>query len=128
MHGRHFGGSLNCSLPEQRDASAMPAARSSQRLDDEAPVVDSSSSFPETLCTLVRTITNAHSQPEEISMQKFFQSGYAFALLALLFSAVGVVSDRPAVYITLGAAFLILALATRKRNAQKAQPTTDPSK
>ncbi len=101
--------------------------RSGQRLDEEAPVVDLSSVLPETLGAFVRTNTNTHGHPEELSMQKFFQSGYAFVLAALLFLVVGVASDRPAVYISLGAVILILALATRKRNAQKAQQTTDPS-
>ncbi len=60
-------------------------------------------------------------------MQKFFQSGYAYVLVALVFFVAGVVSDRPAPFIILGAAFLILALAVRKRNANKTQDTTDPS-
>jgi len=113
MHGLQIGGSLHCPPPEPRDVSAMPAARSS--------------ASPETLCAFVRTITKAHGHAEELSMQKFYQSGYAFALVALLFFVVGVVSDRPAVYVGLGAVFLILAFAVRKRNAQKAQQTTHPS-
>ncbi|MEW6511047.1 MAG: hypothetical protein AB1428_08835 [Bacteroidota bacterium] len=52
-------------------------------------------------------------------MKKFFRSGYAFLLVALLFLVVAAGSERPAVYIALGVVFLILAVGVRRRNAEK---------
>jgi hypothetical protein len=52
-------------------------------------------------------------------MQKLFLSGHAFFIAALLFMVVAALSERPAVYIALGAISLILALGARKKSAQK---------
>jgi hypothetical protein len=49
-------------------------------------------------------------------MQKFFRSGGAFFVAGLCFLVVGAASERPGVYIGLGATFLVLGLAVRKRN------------
>ncbi len=52
-------------------------------------------------------------------MQKFIKSGGAFFVLALLFMVMAAVTERPAVYISLGALWLILALAMVAKNKQK---------
>jgi len=55
-------------------------------------------------------------------MRKFFDSGNAFFLLAILFILISLFAERSAVYISLGALWFILGLAVRKKNAQKSQP------
>jgi len=47
------------------------------------------------------------------------QAGYLFHIAALLFFLVAVVSERPGAYIALGAVFVVIGLAARKRNAGK---------
>ncbi len=49
-------------------------------------------------------------------MRRFFQSGYAFIVVALLSFIAAMNSARPTVFISVGAVFLILALAVRKKN------------
>lgn len=53
------------------------------------------------------------------AMRKNVQAGYLFLIAAFLFFVVSVVSERPGAYIALGAAFVVIGLATRKRNAGK---------
>jgi len=52
-------------------------------------------------------------------MQKFFQSGAAFMVLGLLLVGVGFISKNGAVFISLGAFWLIAAIAVRARYAKK---------
>ncbi len=52
-------------------------------------------------------------------MEKFFRSGGAFLSLALLFMIIAVIAEKPAVYISLGALWLILAFAMIAKNKQK---------
>ena len=55
-------------------------------------------------------------------MQKFFQSGGAFMMLGLLLIAVGFISKNGAVFTSLGAFWLIMAIAVRARYAKKPPP------
>ncbi|HTX98929.1 MAG TPA: hypothetical protein VMG09_02795 [Bacteroidota bacterium] len=59
-------------------------------------------------------------------MKRFFQSGSAFVLLAVLFLVAGATSVRTTTFVSLGIVFLLLALAVRKKNAMKRHlnPTT----
>jgi membrane-bound ClpP family serine protease len=51
-------------------------------------------------------------------MQKFFQTGYAFFLVAAIFLIVSVLTAKAAVYLSLGVVFFIIGLAVRKKNSQ----------
>lgn len=53
-------------------------------------------------------------------MKKFFDSGYAFFFVAVLFLVISALGEKVAVYLSLGVVFFILGLAVRKKNAQKA--------
>jgi succinate-acetate transporter protein len=55
-------------------------------------------------------------------MQKFFQSGGAFMLVALVCLAAGVISRNGAAFISLGAFWLIMAIVVRSKNAKKPPP------
>jgi membrane-bound ClpP family serine protease len=57
-------------------------------------------------------------------MQKFFQVGYAFFLVAAIFLVVSALTGKFAVYLSLGVVFFILGLAVRKKNSQK---TSEPT-
>jgi len=57
-------------------------------------------------------------------MKKFFQSGSAFILVAVLFLVVGATSVRTTTFVSLGIVFLLLALAVRKKNALKKNPNS----
>ena len=60
-------------------------------------------------------------------MQKLFQTGYAFFLVAVVFLIVSVLTERFAVYLSLAVVFFILGLAVRKKSSQKPSqdaPTT----
>lgn len=52
-------------------------------------------------------------------MRRFFQSGVAFVLVALLCFAAGFMSQSRTMFITLGAFWLIVGLAVRSKNAKK---------
>jgi hypothetical protein len=52
-------------------------------------------------------------------MKKFFESGYAFFLVAFVFLVVSVLGDKTAVYLSIGVVFFIIGLAVRKKNTQK---------
>ena len=52
-------------------------------------------------------------------MQKFFRSGAAFVLLALLCVAVGLISKNGAVFTIVGAFWLVMAIIVRRNNAKK---------
>lgn len=52
-------------------------------------------------------------------MQKYFRPGYLFFTASFLFLIVAAVSERPVLYIGLGAVFLILGLAAMKKSDQK---------
>lgn len=58
-------------------------------------------------------------------MRKFFQSGYAFLVAAVLFLAVAAGSKGPTLYIGLAIVFLLLALAVRKKRSLR---STDDQK
>jgi hypothetical protein len=55
-------------------------------------------------------------------MQKFYQSGVAFMMVALLCTAAGLISNNEAVFIGVGAFWLIMAIIVRARYAKKPQP------
>ncbi len=57
-------------------------------------------------------------------MQKFFQTGYAFFLVAVVFLAVSALTEKFAVYLGLAVVFFILGLAVRKKNSQKSSEAT----
>ncbi len=59
-------------------------------------------------------------------MKKFFQSGGAFLVVALLCFAAGVLSDNKAVFTGVGAFWLVMAIVVRARNTKK-QPPPDKS-
>ena len=52
-------------------------------------------------------------------MQKFFQTGYAFFLVAAIFLIVSVLTEKAAVSLSVGVVFFIIGLAVRKNNSQK---------
>lgn len=58
-------------------------------------------------------------------MRKFFESGLAFMLVALIWIPVGLLSGRPGLG-ALGVIWLVLAIAVRARSAKK-QPATPES-
>jgi succinate-acetate transporter protein len=57
-------------------------------------------------------------------MRKFFESGLAFMLLALVSIAVGLLSGRPALGV-FGVLWLVLAIAVRARSTKKQRPTPE---
>jgi len=59
-------------------------------------------------------------------MKKFFQSGGAFMVVALLCFAAGVLSDNGAVFTGVGAFWLVMAIVVRAKNTKK-QPPPDKS-
>ena len=62
---------------------------------------------------------------KENQMQKFFQSGNAFFVVAVVFLVVSVLTGKFAVYLGIGVVFFILGLAVKKKNSQKtAEPTS----
>ena len=67
---------------------------------------------------------NKSTSTAEDSMQKFFSSGFVFIVAALLFMVVAALSERPAVYIALGAVFLILGLGVVRKSRQKSSEET----
>lgn len=60
-------------------------------------------------------------------MQKFLKSGGAFFLLSIAFMSVAVISERPAVYISLGAFWLLLgfAMSSKHNKASSSQQQKD---
>lgn len=57
-------------------------------------------------------------------MQKFFQTGYAFFLVAAVFLVVSALTERVGVFLSLAVVFFILGLAVRKKSSQKpSEPT-----
>ena len=57
-------------------------------------------------------------------MRKFFESGLAFMLLALVTIAVGLLSGRPSLG-AFGALWLVLAIAVRARSTKKQRATPE---
>jgi len=57
-------------------------------------------------------------------MQKFFQTGYAFFLVAVVFLAVSALTGKFAAYLSLAFVFFILGLAVRKKNSQNSSEAT----
>jgi hypothetical protein len=57
-------------------------------------------------------------------MKKFFETGNAFFLLTVIFLVFSALTDKFAVYFSLGLVFFILGVAVRKKNAQKATEAT----
>lgn len=55
-------------------------------------------------------------------MQKFIKSGGAFMVVALICLAAGLISEQRAVFISLGAFWMIMAIVVRKKNAKKPPP------
>lgn len=49
-------------------------------------------------------------------MKRFFTSGGAFILLALVFMVIAVMAEKPAVYIGLGAMWLVVGISMAARN------------
>jgi succinate-acetate transporter protein len=52
-------------------------------------------------------------------MQRFFRSGGAFMVVALLCIAAGLISENKAVFLSVGAFWLIMAIIIRAKNAKK---------
>lgn len=52
-------------------------------------------------------------------MEKFFKSGGAFILLAMVFMIIGVVAEKPAVYIALGALWLVVGIGMIAKNKKQ---------
>lgn len=59
-------------------------------------------------------------------MQKFFRSGAAFVVVALLCLAAGLTSKHGTVFTSAGAFWLIMAIIVRSKNAKKAPPADKP--
>ncbi len=57
-------------------------------------------------------------------MRKFFESGLAFMLVALVSIAVGLLSGKPGLG-AVGVIWLVLAIAVRTRSTKKQQPTPE---
>ncbi|MFH1218903.1 MAG: hypothetical protein V1694_00415 [Candidatus Eisenbacteria bacterium] len=57
-------------------------------------------------------------------MRKFFESGLAFMLVALVWIAVGLLSGRPGLG-ALGVFWLVPAIAVRARSTKKQRPTPE---
>ncbi len=57
-------------------------------------------------------------------VRKFFESGLAFVLIALIWIAVGLLSGRPGVG-ALGVLWLVVAIAVRARSTKKQRPTPE---
>ncbi len=55
-------------------------------------------------------------------MDKFFKSGGAFIVLALSFMIIGAIVEKPAVYIALGAVWLVLGLGMIAKNKRQSSP------
>lgn len=60
------------------------------------------------------------TQPKEIAMKRFFQSGLAFVLVALICFAAGLMSQSRTLFVTLGAFWLIVAIVVRSKKAKQA--------
>jgi succinate-acetate transporter protein len=58
-------------------------------------------------------------------MQKFFKSGAAFMVVALICLAAGLKPGNGAAFIGLGAFWLIMAIVVRSKNAKKPPPGDD---
>jgi hypothetical protein len=59
---------------------------------------------------------------EKIRMKKFFHSGAAFMVVALLCLAVGFIEEDKALFTIIGAFWLIMVIIVRSRNANKPPP------
>jgi len=55
-------------------------------------------------------------------MKKFFQSGVAFLVVAMLCFAAGALSKQGAVFTALGAFWLVMAIVMKARNTKKQPP------
>jgi hypothetical protein len=60
-------------------------------------------------------------------MKKFFQSGTAFLVIALLFFLTALVGDKAAVFVCLGSFWMILGIVTRAKYG-KPSPAAKESK
>lgn len=52
-------------------------------------------------------------------MQTFVKSGGAFILLAMVFMIIGVIAEKPAVYIALGAVWLVVGIGMIAKNRKQ---------
>ncbi len=59
-------------------------------------------------------------------MQKFFRTGTAFVVVALLCIAAGLVSEHRTVFLSIGGFWLILAIVVRAKNAKKGTTGSQP--
>ena len=55
-------------------------------------------------------------------MQRFFRSGGAFMVVALLCLAAGLMSENGTIFISVGAFWLIMAIIVRGKNAKRQPP------
>jgi hypothetical protein len=60
----------------------------------------------------------------EVSMLKFFQSGWAFTILAVLCLAAGLLIPNATFFIILGAVWLVAAIIVRARFSGKKPPSS----
>jgi len=59
-------------------------------------------------------------------MQKFFRSGAAFVVVALLCLVAGLTSKSGTVFTSVGMFWLIMAIVVRRKYAKKAPPADKP--
>ena len=52
-------------------------------------------------------------------MRKFFESGWAFMVVAVICFAAGMISERGGTFVALGAFWLIMAIIARGKNVKK---------
>ena len=53
-------------------------------------------------------------------MDKFYKSGGAFIVLAMVFMVIAVMAEKPAVYIALGAVWLVVGIGMMAKNKKQA--------
>ena len=82
--------------------------------------------YPDTQVSMdkVRQPRETQDQRRGGIMRKFFESGLAFMLVALVWIAVGLLSGRPGLG-ALGVFWLVLAIAVRARSTKKQRPTPE---
>ena len=61
-------------------------------------------------------------------MKKFFESGAAFMVTALICFVAGALSGNVAVFSGVGAFWLVMAIVVRSKNAKKQSPPDKPAK
>lgn len=55
-------------------------------------------------------------------MDKIFKSGGAFIVLAMVFMIIGVMAEKPAIYIALGAVWLTIGIGMAAQHKKQSSP------